>query len=61
MIRLIAAAGAFTGTVIGGFVLGLAVARMTGAAWWIAVGMFGGIVVGIVVIAAALRPFFKSS
>lgn len=58
--RLLAAAGAFTGTVIGGFLLGLLVARATGAGWWIAVGLFAGLAVGVVVIAAALRPFLRS-
>jgi hypothetical protein len=59
--RLLAAAGAFTGTVIGGFVLGLFLSRTTGASWWVALGLLGGLVLGIVAIAAALRPFLRSN
>jgi hypothetical protein len=61
VIRLLAAAGAFTGTVVGGFLLGLALARVTGASWWPIVGLFGGLVVGIGAVAAALRPFLRSN
>ncbi len=61
MIRLLGAAAAFTGTVVGGFVLGLLGYRLTGAAWWVIAGMFGGLVVGIAAVAAALRPFLKSN
>jgi hypothetical protein len=60
MIRLVAAAGAFTGTVIGGFAIGLALARVTHADWWIAIGLLVGLAVGIAVIAAALRPFLRT-
>ena len=61
MIRLLAAAGAFTGTVVGGFLVGLFLWRTTGASWWVAVGLLGGLLLGIVVIAAALRPFLRSN
>ena len=61
MIRLIAAAGGFTGTVLGGFLLGLFLSRATGASWWVPIGLLGGLVLGIVVIAAALRPFLRSN
>ncbi|HEY4439770.1 MAG TPA: hypothetical protein VGN14_04910 [Candidatus Elarobacter sp.] len=60
MIRLIAAAGAFTGTVIGGFVVGLLAAKVTGAGLWIPVGLFGGLALGVAMIAVALRPFLRS-
>ncbi|MDB5071484.1 MAG: hypothetical protein QOJ39_1668 [Candidatus Eremiobacteraeota bacterium] len=61
MIRLLAAAGAFTGTVVGGFLLGLLLARVTGASWWPIVGLFGGLAVGIGAVAVALRPFLRSN
>jgi hypothetical protein len=59
MIRLLAAAGAFTGTVVGGFLIGLLLYRLTGAGWWIVVGLFGGLALGIGAVAAALRPFLR--
>jgi hypothetical protein len=59
--RLLAAAGAFTGTVVGGFLLGLFLWRATGASWWVALGLLGGLALGIVAIAAALRPFLRSN
>ncbi len=58
--RLLGAAAAFSGTVVGGFLLGLLAYRATGAGWWIVVGTFGGLVLGIGAVAAALRPFLKS-
>jgi hypothetical protein len=61
VIRVLAAAGAFTGTVIGGFLLGLLVARLTGVGWWVVVGLFGGLAVGIGAVIAALRPFLRSN
>jgi hypothetical protein len=57
VIRIVAAAGAFTGTVLGGFFLGLLAARLTGAGVWIPVGLFGGLLLGAAGIAVALRPF----
>ncbi len=60
MTRLLGAAAAFSGTVVGGFVLGLIVYRATGAGWWVIVGMFGGLIAGAGAVAAALRPFLKS-
>jgi hypothetical protein len=59
--RLLGAAAAFSGTVIGGFLLGLVAYRATGAGWWVIVGMLAGLVVGIAAVAAALRPFLKSN
>jgi hypothetical protein len=59
--HLLAAAAAFTGTVIAGFVVGLFLWRATGASWWVAIGLLGGLLLGIVAIAAALRPFLRSS
>ncbi|HEY0613435.1 MAG TPA: hypothetical protein VGC96_02295 [Candidatus Elarobacter sp.] len=61
MKHLLAAAAAFTGTVIAGFVVGLFLWRATGASWWVAIGLLGGLLLGIVAIAAALRPFLRSS
>lgn len=61
MSRLLAAAGAFTGTVVGGFLIGLLLYRATGAGWWIVVGLFGGLAAGIVAVALALRPFLRSN
>jgi hypothetical protein len=57
VIRIVAAAGAFTGTVLGGFFLGLLAERLTGAGVWIPVGLFGGLLLGVAGIAVALRPF----
>jgi hypothetical protein len=34
---------------------------VTGASWWVAIGLLGGLVLGIVVIAVALRPFLRSN
>ena len=61
MIRLIAAGGGFTGSVIGGFFVGVVVSRASGAGWWIPVGLFAGLALGVVVIVAALRPFLRSN
>lgn len=55
MIRLLAAAGGFAGTVIGGFLIGLLVARATGGAWWPLVGLLAGLVLGAILIGRALR------
>ena len=60
MIRLVAAAGAFTGTVIGGFVVGLLLAKVTGAGLWIPAGLFGGLALGVAAIVVALRPYLRS-
>lgn len=52
----VAAAGAtFVGTVVAGFVVGLLAARATGASWWVIVGIFAGIVLGIAEVALFLR------
>ena len=59
-VRLLGAAAAFSGTVIAGLLLGMLAYRFTGAAWWIVVGMFAGLIVGVGTVAAALRPFLKS-
>ena len=61
MIRLVAAAGAFTGTVVGGFLVGLLLMRLTGAGWWVVVGLFGGLALGVGAIAVALRPFLRGN
>jgi len=61
VIRLVAAAGAFTGTVVGGFLVGLLLMRLTGAGWWVVVGLFGGLALGVAAIAVALRPFLRSN
>jgi len=61
VIRLVAAAGAFTGTVVGGFLVGLLLMRLTGAGWWVVVGRFGGLALGVAAIAVALRPFLRSN
>ena len=61
MTRLLAAAGAFTGTVVGGFLVGLLLMRLTGAGWWVVVGLFGGLALGVAAIAVALRPFLRSN
>jgi hypothetical protein len=53
--RLLLAAGStFVGFVLGGFVLGLAVANRTGAAWWVIVGTFAGLFGGIGLFAVQL-------
>jgi hypothetical protein len=57
--RLLAAAAGFTGTVIGGFVLGLMLYRVSGAGWWVIVGLFAGLAGGVAAVAVALRPFLK--
>jgi hypothetical protein len=59
--RLLGAAAAFTGTVIGGFVVGLFLARATGASWWVAIGFLGGLLLGIAAIVVALRPFLRAN
>jgi hypothetical protein len=61
MIRLVAAAGAFSATVVGGFFVGLLVARLTGAGMWMPVGLLGGLVLGIVAIVLALRPLLRQN
>jgi hypothetical protein len=61
MTRLLAAGGAFTGIVVGGLVAGLFLWHTTGASWWVAVGLLGGLLLGIVVVAAAVRPFLRTN
>jgi hypothetical protein len=56
-VRLVGAAAAFVGTVVGGFLLGILLARATGVAIWPIVGLLAGLAVGIGAIAFALRPF----
>ena len=55
--RLLGAAAAFVGTVVGGFLVGILLARATGAAIWPVVGLLAGLALGIGAIAFALRPF----
>ena len=57
--RLLGAAAAFSGTVIAGFAIGLFVYRVTGAGWWVIVGLFAGLAAGVAAVAVALRPFLK--
>ncbi len=53
--RLLAAAGStFVGFVAGGFMLGLVLARETGASWWVIVGTFLGLFLGIGLFAAVI-------
>ena len=59
MKRLLAAAASFAVTVIGGFLIGLFVTRATGSQWWIPVGLFGGLALGVAAIVAALRPLLR--
>jgi hypothetical protein len=47
--------------VVGGFFLGLLVARLTGTGVWMPVGLFGGLVLGIVAIVLALRPLLRQN
>jgi hypothetical protein len=47
--------------VVGGFFVGLLVARLTGAGMWMPVGLLGGLVLGIVVIVLALRPLLRQN
>lgn len=58
--RLVAAAAGFTGTVIGGLLIGVAAGRLTGVGWLMPVGLFAGLALGIAVIVFALRPIIKS-
>ena len=44
---LVAAGGTFVGFVAGGFVLGLVLSNRTGASWWVIVGTFLGLFLGI--------------
>lgn len=59
MKRLLAAAASFAVTVIGGLVVGLVLTRATGNQWWIPVGLFGGLALGVAAIVAALRPLLR--
>jgi hypothetical protein len=54
-VRLLAAAGSvFVAFVAGGFVLGLVLANRTGASWWVIVGTFLGLFLGIGLFAAQI-------
>ena len=44
---LLAAGSTFVGCVLGGFVLGIVVSNRTGASWWVIVGTFAGLFLGI--------------
>jgi len=44
---LVAAGTTFVACVAGGFGLGILVASRTGASWWVIVGTFGGLFLGI--------------
>ena len=43
---VVAAGATFVGCVVGGFALGVALARQTGASWWALAGIFAGFVAG---------------
>ncbi len=60
MIRLVGAAAAFTGTVLGGLILGIVVDRATGGSVWALVGLLAGLVCGIGAVAAALLPLMRA-
>jgi len=55
--RLLAAAAAFAATVIGGFAVGIILARQTGGQEWPLVGLLVGLAAGVAAIVVALRPF----
>lgn len=55
--RLLAAGAAFAATVIGGFLVGIILARQTGGTAWPLVGLLIGLVAGVAAIVVALRPF----
>jgi F0F1-type ATP synthase assembly protein I len=57
VIRLLAAAAAFAATVVGGFLVGILVSRVTGAEEWPLVGLLVGLLAGVGAIIVALRPF----
>jgi hypothetical protein len=51
---LIAIGTTFVGLVLGGFVLGLLLAKWTGASWWVIVGTFAGLFGGLGTFAAQI-------
>ncbi|MGD1065925.1 MAG: hypothetical protein ABR975_03845 [Vulcanimicrobiaceae bacterium] len=55
--RLLAAGAAFGVTVIGGFLVGIILARQTGGSAWPLIGLLIGLAAGVVAIVVALRPF----
>lgn len=55
--RLLAAGAAFAATVIGGFLVGIILARQTGGSAWPLIGLLVGLVAGVAAIVVALRPF----
>jgi len=60
VIRLLAAAGAFTGTVVGGLVLGVILERVTGGSLWPLAGLLAGLVCGVGAVVAALLPLMRA-
>jgi uncharacterized protein YqgC (DUF456 family) len=54
-VGLLAAGAIFVGSVVGGFVAGILVARQTGASWWPLVGVFVGLVAGVSGVVAQFR------
>ena len=54
-IAAVAAGATFVGSVVAGFALGVAAARQTGASWWAIVGVFGGLLAGVLGVAVQLR------
>lgn len=51
---LLAIGSVFVGFVLGGFVFGLVLANRTGASWWVIVGTFGGLFLGLGTFAAQI-------
>jgi hypothetical protein len=51
---LLAIGTTFVAFVLGGFVLGLVLANRTGASWWVIVGTFGGLFIGLGTFAAQI-------
>jgi hypothetical protein len=51
---LLAIGSVFVGCVLGGFVFGLVLADRTGASWWVIVGTFGGLFLGLGTFAAQI-------
>ena len=55
VVAVLAAGAIFVGSVVGGFVAGILVARQTGASWWALAGVFAGLIVGVSGVVAQFR------